>query len=107
MTDSLNAFGAQSLVDTFLKATPFRGDWLKAGSASPLNFYSAASRQVLAATARQLQIQADYLAKLSACDNPADVLAAQTELVQKSVGSGLESGRQITEVVSKGFQTVS
>lgn len=107
MSNDANTSGVQSLVDIFMKGAPFQVAWLKIASEGPLNVYSTASKQLLAATARQLQIQADYVAKIAQCDNPADILAAQAELVQKSVGSSLESGRQIADAVSKGLPAAS
>lgn len=107
MADDANTSNMQSWISPFLNGIPFKPNWLAAGAETPLNLYATASRQILAATARQLQIQADYVAKLAQCNNPAEALSAQAELVQKSLSSGLESGQQIAGMISKGVSAAA
>lgn len=107
MTSETITNGVQSWLNQFTNAVPGRFDWTKSVSEGPFKLYGELYKQMLAGTARQLQIQADYLRKLAESSDPAEALAAQSELVEKSVAGFIENGQQIAGAVGKGVSATS
>lgn len=99
MTSETITTGVQSWLNQFTNAVPGRFDWTKSVSEGPFKLYGALYKQMLAGTARQLQIQAEYVQRLADSNDPAEALAAQSELVQKSIASCVENGQQIAGAV--------
>ena len=99
MTSETITNGLQSWLNQFTNAVPGRFDWTKSVSEGPFKLYGALYKQMLAGAARQLQIQADYVQRLANSSDPAEALAAQSELVQKSIASYVENGQQIAGTI--------
>lgn len=72
-------------------------EWVKSFSEAPVKIYSNICREALDATARRLQVHANYVKKLSECDGPADALTCHGEFVQGFVLSFFEDGRRAFE----------
>lgn len=71
--------------------SPFFGfEAVQSAAEAPFNAYAGLCRQVLAATSRCLETQAEFARKLSECKTPTEALACQTEFTQKLVALGLE-----------------
>lgn len=107
MTSETITAGMQSWLNQFANAVPGRFDWAKAVPGGPVGIYGVLYKQMLAGTARQLQIQADYVQKLADSKDPAEVLAAQSELMQKSVACCVENGQQVAAAVSQGLSSAA
>jgi len=99
--------GMQSWLNQFTNAVPGRFDWTKSVSDGPFKLYAELYRQMLAGTARQLQIQAEYVQRLADSSDPAEAFAAQSELAQKSVACFIENGQQIAGAAGKGVSVTS
>jgi len=107
MTSETTTTGMQSWLNQFTNAAPGQFDWTKSVSEGPFKLYGALYKQMLAGAARQLQIQADYVGRLAECKDPGEALAAQSELVQKSVACCVESGQQIATAMGQGVPQAS
>lgn len=107
MTSETIATGMQSWLNQFTNAVPGRFDWTKSVAEGPFKLYGVLYKQMLAGTACQLQIHADYVRRLADSNDPAEALAAQSELMQKSIASCVENGQQIAGAMGKGLSPTS
>jgi len=78
------------------KFFPAGMDWTKSLE-TPFRLYGTFSREGFAATARALQLQADFAKKLSECDGPTEILACQSEFARKTLSHCVEDGQRLME----------
>ena len=62
---------------------------------APLRMYMTLSRGWLETASRSLNAQAEHIARLSKCRNPAEVLSCQAEFTRKALTTSLEDGQKL------------
>lgn len=81
-------------------------EWMKLFPGAPARFCASLGEEVLTFTARRLQAQADYVGKLAACSNPSELLACNTDFLQKSTANWVEEGQRVFDKLRE-FSTTS
>lgn len=81
--------------------------WTRSFAEAPMKAYAAVSKEMLGATARQLEACTDYVKKLAECDDPAKSIACWNQFVRQSMASSFEEGQHVIEAFQKGLSSAA
>lgn len=81
--------------------------WVKPLAEAPMRAYAAVGKEMLGATARQLEACTDYVKKLAECDDPAKSVACWGEFMRQSVASSFAEGQHVMEALQKSLAAPS